>query len=105
MALHSESTGYAFYRNSPRPGLIHQQLEDSAFYVAGYKICPKGHCARLGYKRSVTPQEQTRMEQLCGEIAVEKNPERFLRLVRQLNDLLKKSQQHLPEDSNASLTP
>ncbi len=35
------------------------------------------------------------MEQLCGEIAHESNPQRFLILVRELNDLLETSQHYL----------
>lgn len=55
---------------------------------------PPGHPIRQQIG-SMTPQEQSRMEQLCGEIARENNPERFLTLVRQLNDLLERSQHRL----------
>jgi len=36
----------------------------------------------------MTPEEQERMEHLCRRIAVEKDPQIFDQLVRELNDLL-----------------
>jgi hypothetical protein len=36
----------------------------------------------------MTPEEQERMEYLCQRIAVEKDPQIFDQLVRELNDLL-----------------
>lgn len=41
------------------------------------------------------PEDQQRMENLCTQIAVEQDPNRFLTLVRRLNDLLEHSQNQL----------
>ena len=93
------------YRDSPMPDLIQWKLTSQERTFAPYNICRTGLSTRLGYNRLMTPQEQSRVEQLCEEIAVEKNPERLLRLVRQLNELLERSQRRLSQDSNASLIP
>jgi len=39
------------------------------------------------------------MDALCAQIAVEKDQRKFLKLVEELNDLLERSQQGLPDDS------
>jgi len=36
----------------------------------------------------MTPDEREKMEELCGRLASEKDPEIFDRLVKELNDLL-----------------
>lgn len=36
----------------------------------------------------MTPDERERMEYLCGQIAVEKDPKLFDQLIQELNDLL-----------------
>ncbi|HEX4919486.1 MAG TPA: hypothetical protein VFV92_01950, partial [Candidatus Bathyarchaeia archaeon] len=47
--------------------------------------------------RRVTPDENTRMFDLCQRIAAEKDRERFLELVRELNDLLNEQDSRLAE--------
>jgi hypothetical protein len=47
----------------------------------------------------VTPEELKRMDELCAQIAVEKDQDKFDYLVRSLNDLLEDKKhrlQHLP---------
>ena len=49
------------------------------------------------------PEERERMEDLCKRIAVEKNPETFDELVRELNDLLDLKYQRIhPKNRTAS---
>ena len=43
----------------------------------------------------MTSAERERMEYLCGRIAVEKAPEEFDKLVRELNDLLELKHQRI----------
>lgn len=45
------------------------------------------------------------MEELCGQIAVEKDPHKFLDLVKQLNDLLEQSQHQLDVSRASSDKP
>jgi hypothetical protein len=43
----------------------------------------------------MTPEEQEKMNELCKQIQVEKNPEIFDRLVRDLNDLIETKHERL----------
>jgi len=51
-------------------------------------------CARLGVC-SVTPEEWELMQTLCKQIAVEKDPKKFSKLVQELNELLEKKEHRL----------
>jgi hypothetical protein len=43
----------------------------------------------------MTPEERQRMELLCAQIAVEKEHDKFLALVKELNDLLERKEHRL----------
>jgi len=43
------------------------------------------------------PEERERMYQLCAMIETEQNRERFLQLIKELNDLLDRKEQRLEE--------
>ena len=43
----------------------------------------------------MTPDERERMMALCNQIAVEKNHDRFMELVQQLNDLLSRKERRM----------
>jgi hypothetical protein len=43
----------------------------------------------------VTPEERKRMDVLCQQIAVERDHDKFIQLVRELNDLLEEKEQRL----------
>jgi hypothetical protein len=45
----------------------------------------------------MTPEEKTRMDVLCAQIATEKDQSKFLKLVEQLNDLLERSHVQLTQ--------
>jgi hypothetical protein len=42
---------------------------------------------------SMTPEDRSRIETLCAQIAVEKDHRRFYELLAELNDLLQRSHQ------------
>ncbi len=48
----------------------------------------------------MTPEEREQMFALCAQIAVEKDPQIFTKLVEQLNDLLEGKERRLEENSN-----
>ncbi|HEY1679900.1 MAG TPA: hypothetical protein VGG04_19440 [Candidatus Sulfotelmatobacter sp.] len=43
----------------------------------------------------MTPEEREKMNALCEKIAVEKKPEQFDALVRELNDLLERKHERI----------
>lgn len=43
----------------------------------------------------MTPDEVAHMKELCSKIAVEKDQQKFIRLVIELNDFFEKQQQEL----------
>jgi len=43
----------------------------------------------------MTSEERAKMEELCKQIAVEKDPEKFDRFVQELNDLLEVKHQRI----------
>ena len=45
----------------------------------------------------MTPEERERMYSLCRQIAEEKSPPEFLRLVEELNDLLERKEHRLED--------
>lgn len=56
----------------------------------------------------MTPDERERMQLLCEQIAKEEDPEKFTKLVQELNDLLEHKVQRLerpprPLDSKSSI--
>lgn len=52
-----------------------------------------------GTMTDMTPEDRSRMDALCAQIAVEKDQRKFLKLVEELNDLLERSQHKLTSDS------
>jgi hypothetical protein len=46
-------------------------------------------------KEKMTAEERELMNQLCGQIAIEKDPKTFDELVHQLNELLEKKEHRL----------
>jgi hypothetical protein len=57
----------------------------------------------------MTPEERTQLDWLCNEIKDERNHERFLRLIRELNDLLQGKEHRLkanqPKPPEKSIPP
>jgi hypothetical protein len=49
----------------------------------------------------MTPEERERMDYLCKRIAVEKDPETFDRLVKELNDLLEVKHERIHPEHKA----
>jgi hypothetical protein len=45
----------------------------------------------------MTPEEKAKLDVICGQIAVEKDPQTFQQLLVQLNDLLERKEQRLKE--------
>lgn len=43
----------------------------------------------------MTPDERERMEKLCNQIAIEKDPKIFDQLIQELNDLLAAKQERI----------
>jgi hypothetical protein len=43
----------------------------------------------------MTPKERERMNEICSQIATEKDPETFDNLVRELNDLLEQKHERI----------
>lgn len=43
----------------------------------------------------MTPEEREKMEELCKQIAVEKDPNTFDRLIEELNDLFERKHQRI----------
>jgi hypothetical protein len=52
----------------------------------------------------MTPDEQERMHNLCARIATEQDQEEFVRLVKELNDLLDRKSLRLDRPANKSGT-
>jgi hypothetical protein len=49
----------------------------------------------------MTPDERERMNRLCEQIAVERDHEKFVKLVQELNELLDHKEQRLEDKSKA----
>ena len=49
----------------------------------------------------MTPEERSSMMYLCEKIATEKDPQKFNKLVLELNELLEKSERRLAERKSA----
>jgi len=48
----------------------------------------------------MTPEEREQMFALCSQIAIEKDPQIFSKLVEQLNDLLEGKERRLENESD-----
>jgi hypothetical protein len=53
-------------------------------------------------ENDVTPEEQNKLNELCERIAVEKNPDVFDQLVKELNDLLDVKHKRIRPESKKS---
>jgi hypothetical protein len=53
----------------------------------------------------LTPDERERMNALCERIAIEKDQQKFVQLIRELNDLLERKQHRLERATPASKGP
>jgi len=49
----------------------------------------------------MTPEEREQMNRLCEQIAKEKDHQKFVKLVQELNDLLDHKEQRLEESNQA----
>jgi hypothetical protein len=47
----------------------------------------------------MTPEEKAKLDAICGQIAVEKDPQTFQQLLVHLNDLLERKEQRLKESN------
>ena len=62
-------------------------------------VAGRQRCGRLPllclFIVTMTPEEQSRMNKLCQQIAVEQDPQTFGELVHQLNELLERKEDRL----------
>jgi hypothetical protein len=49
----------------------------------------------------MTPEERERMTRLCERIAVEKNQDKFTKLIEELNDLLDEKSQRFKDEQKS----
>jgi hypothetical protein len=68
--------------------------------VSSWNLSGDNHFDKPGGS-AVTPEERSRMNALCAQMAIEKDQDTFIQLVQELNDLMERKVHRLNDPSSS----